>query len=294
MIETNIKDFETINYVYVLEDSGKLIGIISLKEIFSRPAHIKAGRICRRKDLATIKPWKHQERVAYLALKHNIKAVPVVDGRHKFLGVIPSDTILHILYKETHEDLMRRAGIHSGHPPFDNILTMSLWQSFKHRLPWLFIGLVGGILAAKIIGVFEETLAQNLILAAFIPLIVYMSDAVGTQMEAFIIRDLAVDRHLPFLRYVFKQFVLVVVLAFFFSIILFAAGSYLYATPYIGIVLGASLFGAICSSMFTGLLIPYGFHKLKMDPANASGPVATVIQDILSIVIYFSIASYLL
>jgi len=294
-IEKNIRKLETINYVYVLDEAGKLIGILSLKDVVGDSSRTKkAWQLCKKEQLVTVKPWTDQERVAYLALKHNIKAVPVVDADHTFLGVIPSDAILHILYKETHEDLMRRAGIHSGHAPFDDVLSMPIGRSLLHRLPWLLIGLLGGVLTARVIGLFEETLEQNLILAAFIPLIVYMSDAVGTQMEAFIIRDIAVDHRLPFLRYFGKQLFIVFLIAVLFGVLIFLAGSLLSDNPAISMVLAVSLFGAVCSSVFTGLLIPYGFHKLRMDPANASGPVATIIQDLLSIVIYFGIAAALL
>ncbi len=293
-IERNIKQFETVHYVYVLDNIGKLTGVLSSKDLYTSSKTKKVKDVCKKQNLVMVKPWQHQERVAYLALRHNVKAVPVVDADHTFLGVIPSDEILRILYHETHEDLMRKAGIHAGHDPFDNVLTMSLWQSFKHRIPWLFIGLLGGIFAAQIIGFFEQTLEHHLILAAFIPLIVYMGGAVATQMETFIIRDIAVDHDLPFFRYVLKQLMVIFCIAALFSLSLFAIGSLLYGSPHLSGVLAASMFGAIVSSVFTGLLVPYLFHRLRMDPANASGPMATIIQDIMSIVIYFSVASMLL
>jgi len=294
-IKKNIKHLESINYVYVLDPEGKLEGILSLKDVFALPAASKVGQVCKKDLLVMAHPLAHQERVAYLALKHNIKAVPIVDHDHLFLGVIPSDSILQILHKEMHEDLLRRAGIHSGHSHFDDVLNMSLWQSLKHRVPWLFIGLMGGVFAAQIIGFFEATLEENLILAAFIPLIVYMSSAVGTQMEAFIIRDLAIDTHLPFLRYLLKQFFVILLIAIIFSLFLFGVSLLFYSNGIqLSTLLGITLFTAITSSVITGLLVPYGFHRLRMDPANASGPMATIIQDLLSIILYLGIATMML
>lgn len=294
LVEQGASGYETIHYVYVVDQEHKLIGVLSMKELLSLPPHSHVEEACKSEELVTIAPHKHQERAAYIALKHNIKAVPVVDHEGMFLGTITGDTLLHILFKETHEDLMHRAGIHSGHEPFDHFLTMSPWKSIQHRIPWLFLGLLGGIFAAQIIGFFEHTLQKNLILASFIPLIVYMSDAVGTQMEAFIIRDLAIDRKLPFFRYLRKQVFVTVVIGAMFSALLFLLGAAMFQNFQISAVLAVSLFAAISSSVFTGLLIPYAFRCMKMDPANASGPVATILQDLLSIVIYFAIATLLL
>jgi len=171
------------------------------------------------------------------------------------------------------------------------VLTLSLWQSLTHRLPWLLIGLFGGLLTAKIVGLFEHTLQQNIILAAFIPLIVYMGDAVGTQIEAYVIRDVALHRDLPALRYFLRQCAVVFCLAVIVSVLLFSSLYLLHGSPHIASVIAVSLGTAVLSSVCTGMLIPYGFMQLSMDPANASGPVATLVQDFLSIVVYFSIAS---
>jgi magnesium transporter len=285
---------ETINYIYVLDEVRKLIGVLSIKDLYRYKPSVKVSLVFKRDPIVSVHATAHQERVAYLALRHNIKAVPVVDQDHTFLGVIPSDAILSILYKETHEDLLRRAGVHYGHPLFDNVLTMTLWQSVRHRLPWLFVGLLGGILAAQVISGFEETIAENLILAAFIPLIVYMGGAVSAQMSMFVIRDLAVERRLPFLRYILRQLFIITVIGGGLSLLTYASTRVFYGQPHVSTVLAVSLFGAIVSSVFTGLIIPQVFCRMKMDPANASGPIATIIQDLLSIVIYFAVASSLL
>lgn len=292
------KDFETISYVYVLERSGKLIGVLSIKDVFHHPAHERVGKICRKTSLVTIHPEEDQEHAAYLALKNNVKALPVIDRDHHFLGALPSDVILAILQRETHEDMLHSIGIHHHGihhaQPFDNVLRLSLFRSFLHRIPWLILGLLGGLLAARIIGVFEHTLQQNLILAAFIPLIVYMSDAVETQTEILFIRDLAVEKRLPFLAYFLKQLCIVLLIAALLGLVLTTATFWWYHEARLSLVLGASLVIAVMSSVFTGLLIPYAFSRLKMDPANASGPTATIIQDLLSVIIYFVIATVLM
>ncbi len=294
MLRRKGKSIRGMQYVYVLDDSRKLTGILSMHELFRYAPGTVIGSICRRKDILHVHPGTHQERAAYIALKHGIKAVPVIDRDHVFLGAIAGDALLRILYKETHEDLLRRAGVHHGHPMFDNVLTLPLHISILHRLPWLILGLIGGVVAAQVVGAFERTLESNILLAAFIPLIVYMSSAVGTQTEAFIIRDLAMDRRIPFHAYFIRQAAVVASLGALCAAFLFGLSAILYGDTAVSTVLAVSLFAAVSSSLVTGLLIPLLFSRFRADPANASGPVATIVQDILSLVIYFVIAGAIL
>lgn len=290
----NSKEYVTINYVYVLDAGGKLTGAISVKELFSLPLERLVGDVCVKKSLVYVHPESHQRHAAYMALRHNLKAIPVVDKNHVFLGEIANDVILTILHKEMHEDTLKRAGIGHAGGIHANVLKLSLVDSLRHRIPWLVIGLFGGLLVARIVTLFQTTLAQHIVLASFIPLIVYMSDAVRTQMEAYIIRDLALDKSLPFVRYLLRHLVVLAALAFLLSALLFVSFGLIYGDWSVAFVLGAALCAAIFSSLVTGLIIPYAFERFGMDPADASGPVATIIQDILSVVIYFGIATLLL
>lgn len=176
----------------------------------------------------------------------------------------------------------------------DDVLKIPISRSITHRLPWLIIGLIGGVFAAKIVEGFEAILSQNIVLAAYIPLIVYMSDAVGTQMEAFAIRDFAIHSHLHFIKYFLRQTVVVTVMGAVLSLGLFAFSVVVNGDSKIAMVLGLSLYSAIITSLVTGLIVPYLFRFIKLDPANASGPIATIIQDIFSVAVYFTVASFLL
>ena len=176
----------------------------------------------------------------------------------------------------------------------DDILRIPLKKSFIHRIPWLLIGLFGGIIAAKIVKSFQEVLSENLILVAYIPLIVYMSDAVGTQMEAFVIRDFVLHPRLNFLKYFLKHFLVVLLIGIILSASLFTITIFSNNQLRISLVISISLLIAIISSMITGLVLPLVFKQSKTDPANASGPIATVIQDILSVTIYLMVAHLLL
>lgn len=287
------KDFNSINYVYVTDANHRLVGVISLKEVFQQPKLTLAKDVMVT-QLITVHPHTDQERVVHLALAHDLKAVPVVDKDGGFLGAVLSRTLLHTLYREANEDLLRLAGVKHPESTFDNVLKLPITKSLEHRTPWLLLGLLGGVLAAGIISQFEATLQKNLILAAFIPLMVYMADAVGTQMEAFIIRDLAVNPSLNFFQYLKRQFTVVCLIGLLTSGLLLAISLVLYKDMKVAVVLALSLFIATASSVLTGLVIPYLLGRLKQDPANASGPIATIVQDILTVTIFFLIASWLL
>ena len=177
----------------------------------------------------------------------------------------------------------------------DNTMRLKVGTSVRHRLPWLILGLLGGLLAAQIITAFETTLSRNILLASFIPLVVYISDAVGTQMEAFVIRDIAIHKGgIHFFKYFTKQFVIVTIIG-----VILASGLYLitlaiHANSKLSLAITLSMFFAIETSIITGIILPVFFRRLNLDPANASGPIATIVQDVLSVSIYFLVASNLL
>lgn len=285
-------EFETISYIYAIDQDKKLKGVLSIKEVFRSPKDEIVKNLLH-KTLVSVSVHTHQERAAYLALKHKIKSIPVVDKNGVFLGAIPADAILETLHHETTEDIMRLGGVrHTS--PVDDIFKLSILKSLEHRLPWLVFGLFGGILASGIVNSFEKILSTNLILATFIPLIVYMGDAVGTQMEAFIIRDLAINPKLKFLKYFFHQLLIIILTGMIISLLAYGGTVVVYGDKRLGFIVSLALFCAMISSIFSGLIIPFIFSKLKLDPANASGPIATIIQDIISITVYFGIAHVLL
>ncbi len=292
MLEEYAKKFVAIDYIYVVDSQRRLKGIFSIKECFSHKKESKVEDIMQQQIIAA-KPHTHQERVAIQALMHKIKQMPVVEESGVLLGVIQYDVIIRVLDREAVENALRAGGI-SGKDAYDNLTNMTIFKSLKHRLPWLIIGLLGGLLTAKIVTGFEETLQKNLILAAFIPLVVYMADAARTQMEAFIIRDLAMDPKLAFMKYIVRQLPIIVITGLVISVLLALSGILFYGNIEMGMVLGVALFLAVISSILTGLIIPFLFSKLKFDPANASGPIGTIVQDVMSVTIYFAIATAVL
>lgn len=285
--------FETINYIYVLDNQQKLLGALSIKELYRTPRTTPLFQLTLPK-LITVRAHTDQERVALLSLQHNIKAVPVIDKTGVFLGVVPSDTILQILHNENIEDVLRSAGAGKIDNPAVNIIKAGAALHFRKRLPWLLLGLAGGVIAALVVRIFESALQEHLILAAFIPAIVYMADAVGSQTQTIFIRSLALDRTLNLANYVIREIKVTLGLA-----LLLGSLSFVFAWLWLGgwllgLVLALAMAITIVAAMLVAMLMPWLLQKSNFDPAIASGPFATVIRDIMSLLIYFGVASWLL
>jgi len=287
------KDFETLNYIYIIDREGKLVGVLSLKDVFQKSEESKIEDLMA-KDVIKARPHTDQERVAILALRHNLKSVPVVDKENIFLGVVPSDTILGILHSENVEDILRFAGISKRDTFLNETLQAPVFVLTKIRLPWLIFGLFGGLFAAQIVTFFEGSLKLHFVLAAFIPLIVYMADAVGVQAQTLFIRSLALDSRLDTRKYLLKEIKISLVIALILGFLLALISFLWLGLLSIGIILGVSLFLTVICACLIAVLVPWLLQSLKKDPAIGSGPFATIVRDVLTLAIYFSIASLML
>ena len=291
MLFEKMKELETINYIYVIDKREKLIGVFSVKEIFRSPEQTKVREIME-KEIVKVRPYTDQEKIAISALKNNLKSIPVVDKNNKFLGVVPSDIILDVLYSENVEDFLKLAGINS---PLQKISKGSSLYLFKIRIPWLALGLLGGILGATLITFFEAPLKENFILASFIPLILYMSGAVGNQTEILLIRNMALDAKISIYKYFFREIKVSFLISLILTSLLFSISMIFFNASYnIAIILGSSLFISIFVAVSVGVFMPYVLNKFGKDPAVGSGPFSTISRDILSLIIYFLIATFLL
>ena len=291
MLFDKMKELETINYIYVINKKEELIGVFSIKEIFRSPEQTKVREIMEQ-NVIKIRPYTDQEKIAISALKNNLKSIPVVGKNNKFLGVVPSDIILDVLYSENVEDFLKLAGINS---PLQKISKGSSLYLFKIRIPWLVLGLLGGILGATLITFFEAPLKENFILASFIPLILYMSGAVGNQTEILLIRNMALDTKISIYKYFFREIKVSFLISLILTSLLFLISIVLFSAPYnIAIILGSSLFISIFVAVSVGVFMPYILSKFGKDPAIGSGPFSTILRDILSLVIYFLITTFLL
>ena len=286
MISSFSSEYHTIDYIYVLEDSA-LVGVVSLHELYNEQAHTLIATIMT-KQVAYVHSNSDQENVTRLALAQNIKAVPVLNNNNEFVGVVTADDILRVLHDEQTEDILKFAGINFNSS--DTLSEYTVKQHYVSRIPWLILGLAGGILAAWVVEQFSGTIAKEVALAAFIPAIVYIADAVGSQTQMVFVRSLTTGKRKPLLHILGREVVIATAVGFTLSS---AIGLLSYAwlqTLAVPMILTLAVLATVYFSVIVAIILPWAFHKAGYDPAVATGPLATVIRDVSSLCIYFLIA----
>lgn len=287
------KSYEFMDYGYILNKKGGLVGVFSIGDLFrySQNAHIK--RIMH-KPTTYVTPESSAEFAAHEAIRSEVKAIPVVQ-KGKMIGVIPPKKILHIMHISSQEDFLHMAGIHKSHMEYEDTMKVPTLKAVLHRVPWLLVGLAGIMIAAGFINMFEAALEEYIILAFFIPAIVYLADALGSQHVTLCVRDLASHgKGLNKFKYFFKQTGIAVFLGIIISVATYLAVLVFWQEPYIGFVIALALFFSAMVTNLTSLSTALAIDKLGKDPAFGSGPFATVVSDITSIVVYLGVATLLL
>jgi magnesium transporter len=272
--------------VLVLDHERRLAGVVPLTRLVAAGEKTPLRRIMQR-DFPRVRAGDDQERAASLALHHRVDALPVVDADGRPLGVMPSQALLQVLRREHVEDLHVLAGIERESSQARHAIEDPPLRRLRHRLPWLLAGLGGSAVATLAMAGFEETFSRQMAVAFFVPAIVYLADAIGTQTEAVAVRGLSLTHagigHL--LAGELRTGMLI--------------GAALGLVSYLPIwlVYDARLAGAVATAIFAagavaagmGLLLPWLLWRSGRDPAMGSGPLATVIQDVLSLLVYFSV-----
>ncbi|KKS38250.1 MAG: hypothetical protein A3G49_02300 [Candidatus Sungbacteria bacterium RIFCSPLOWO2_12_FULL_41_11] len=287
------RHFETINYIYVIGDDKKLLGTVSLRELFQAEKERKISGIMKTGPVF-LHPHSDQEKAVLLALHNNIKAVPVVDQNHILLGIIPSDKILQILHSEHVEDLLRVAGITKSIEEVAHLGKESSFKLFGRRIPSLLIGLFAGIVAAWWISSFEHMIEAEFLFVAFIPAVVYLSDAVGTQTQILFIRDMTFAELFRTSSYIIQELKVGLLISIALSMLFIGGGFLMGGSVQFAAILVITVVLSVFAAMAVSLFVPWLLIRLKHDPALASGPFSTAVSDVFSLVIYFTVASVIL
>jgi magnesium transporter len=292
LVADRAKELEVIDYIYIVDESRFLHGVASLKDILRECDDVPVKRIMKRK-LVTVDTHADQERIIYLVLKNRLKSIPVVDSENRLSGIVPYDAILNIFHHEFREDILKSGGIHHHIKEIEDIAT-PVSRLVRARLPSLALGLVGGLLAAFIVSGFEDVLSTYFVLASFIPVMIYLSDAVGTQSQTLIVRMIALEPGFSVKRYLAREVKVGGILGAVFASLLFAAASLGWGPLQAGAVIGFSMLVSIVFQSFISTYLSISLVKFNVDPAVASGPLTTIISDITTLTLYFGIASLLL
>ena len=281
------REYESASHIVVCE-GDRFLGILTIEDLLKAPPDVTAASLMDR-AAPVVAPGVDQEVAAWRAVSHEESALAVVDGEGRFVGVIPPHRLVAVLLSEHEEDLTRIGGFLRDTSRARRSSEEPVPRRFRHRLPWLMLGLCGALLAADLVAFFETQLRLNLMVAFFLPGIVYLADAVGTQTETVVVRGLSLG--VPMRRMVGREVM---------AGLLIGAALAAFALPVVwlrwsdtdlALAVSLSVFAASSTATLAAMALPTAFDAFAFDPAFGSGPLATVIQDLLSIGIYLSVAN---
>ena len=283
------EDVERVYTIYVVDELNKLVGFLSLKRLLFASPKTKIVDLYQDKNVISVKSSDSSEEVAKVMEKYDLLAVPVVDLQNKLVGRITYDDVVDVIKEEADKDFQLATGLSEKVES-----NASVWRISRARLPWLFIGMLGGILGAQVISGFETSIALVPALAFFIPLITAMGGNVGVQSSAIVVQSLAkgnnsLDR---IGRKLMKEAVVALVNGILLSALIFGI-AYMFENATLGFVVSISLFTVIIFAAVFGTLIPLLLNKYKIDPALATGPFITTLNDVLGLFIYFTVGMLL-
>ncbi|MBS3993547.1 MAG: magnesium transporter [Bacteroidetes bacterium] len=278
-----------VHSIYVVDDNDKLKGRLSLKDLLTtstktpiKDVYIPKVDFVRVDDSA--------EEVARVMQKYDLEAIPVVDELDRLVGRITIDDIVDVIKEEAEKDYQLAAGLTEDVEADDTIFELT-----RARLPWLFLGLLGGVGTARIMGLFEGAIAEHAILFMFTPLIAAMAGNVGVQSSAIIVQGLANDNLKGSIgKRLMKEISLAMLNGLILAIILFSMTWFWQNDFTTAIAISTSLFFVIIMAGLIGTFVPLFLNKQGIDPAIATGPFITTCNDIFGILIYFWIAKLML
>jgi len=283
-------DSETIYYLFVEDKAGHLVGVVSLRDlVVAKPSTIV--RDIMDDDPIYIQVGADQEEASRLMFRYDLLALPVVDADKKLVGMITYDDLLDVLEEEATEDIYRLGGV-----PKEQPADVALSSAIKTRLPWLILNLVTALLSATVLSVFEDTIAQVAVLAAFFPIVAGVSGSAATQALTVTVRGLALGDIAPKegFKTLGRELLLGLVNGVSIGIIVALIAFVWKGTPLLGLVVGAAtLLNMVCAGL-AGVVVPMLMQKLNFDPALASPILVTTTTDTLGYLFYLGLATLLI
>lgn len=291
---TKLKSFtdyaETINYLYVIDQYRKLVGVVSYRDILMAEADEIIRNIMYERVIS-VSVDTDQEEVATLIQRYDFMAIPVVSEEHVLMGIITVDDIIDVVMQEANEDIEKLSA--SGKSiDFETKAYIAAYR----RLPWLILLLLIGILSGSIISTYQETLKEIVALAFFIPMISGMTGNTGTQSLAVVVRGLVSNEinKRVMTKLVLRELVVGIIIGITCGILISLIAFIWQGNMMIGLVVGISLLLTLIIGTLAGTVIPLVLYRLQIDPAIASGPLITTLNDIFSLLTYFGIATLFL
>ena len=282
------EEVDKVYTIYVVDDDDVLLGTLSLKKLLLTPEKTFITNIYNEK-VFSVKANSDDEEVANIMEKYDLVVLPVVDDLNRLIGRITIDDVVDVMKEEAIEDYNKASGISEQVDASDNIVTLT-----RARLPWLLIGLMGGIMGAEVIGIFD--IENNIELAFFTPLIAAMGGNVGVQSAAIIVQGLA-SNNLgmdSLAQRLMKELGVALLNGVICSGLIMIITSLIGYPSSISFTVSISLMAVIIFAALFGTFIPLALDKYKIDPALATGPFITTVNDVLGLFIYFMIGKLFL
>ena len=289
--DEDIGDEFDLSYLYFFNESELLIGVCSLRELLAAGADASISDIIQT-DVISVLPDDDQEVVARKIADYDLTAIPVIDQEtFRMLGIITIDDIIDVIEEEATEDLLKLAGTED-----QDTVSASIPVAMKSRLPWLLASWGGGLCGALLLGQYQSTLEKIVALAFFMPVVFGMGGNVGSQSSTITVRGLATGAlaHSRMRTRVRKELFVGLGLGGTFGMLLGVAAFLIYNDLRLAGIVGLSIMATMTFASALGAALPVIFKRLGIDPAVASGPLVTTTTDIMSITIYFTIATLLL
>jgi magnesium transporter len=285
-ISKQAEEVDEIYYIYVVDDTEKLKGVLSLKKLIITNTNTKISNIYNA-DVKMVNTGVRQEEIAEIMDKYDLVAIPVVDEIGRLKGRITFDDVIDFIREEAEKDYQMVSGLTGDVEPSDKVYTL-----LRARLPWLLIGLFGGILGSLVLGSHETQLSQATELAFFIPLIAATAGNVGVQSSAIVVQSIAsgVKEFDSIGKRLFKELMVAMATASIFAVLIFTYNYFSSGNMNLTFTVSISLFIVIIFASIFGTVIPLLLNRLKIDPALATGPFITTSNDILGLSIYLLIA----
>ena len=286
-------DFVSYDSCFVTDDKRKLLGRVDVKELLTNDPDTLIDDVMEKTE-HMIDTMMDQEEVANIFQDYNYTSLPVVDSEGRLVGVITVDDIIDIMEEEATEDMKKMAAIVPVDKPYDKI---SVWETFKARIPWLLLLMVSATFTGKIITGFEDQLAAYTVLTAFIPMLMDTGGNAGGQASVSIIRAISLGEieFKDFFKVVFKEFRIAILCSIVLAVCNFGKMLVIdQVTPLIAGTVCATLCVTIVIAKLIGCTLPMLAKKIGLDPAVMASPFITTIVDACSLLVYFRVASLLL
>lgn len=283
------EEVEKVYTIYVVDKDDCLVGVLSLKSLLFASPKTLIKSLCMEENIISVPTNMEGEDVAKIMDKYGLVSVPVVDLQRKLVGRITIDDIVEVIKEEADRDFQIASGISENIDSGASVL-----KGLRARLPWLLIGMLGGVLGAVVIGNFETEIGKLPALAFFIPLVAAMGGNVGVQSSAIVVQSIAngTDQFSTIWSRVKKETLIGLLNGLICATIIFLT-TWLLQDPKLGLTVSLALFTVICFAAIFGTLIPLVLDKYDIDPALATGPFITTLNDVVGLFIYFVIGMFI-